>query len=140
MKRIAKTLIIMLLVLTMPLGTVTALAAENESAITPRLSHINDANMQFSVENNQGYASLIYNCYSSIISVDLHIKVEKRFLLAFWNDIDEWSTTSTNPRGVIEHYFTLNGNGTYRATFTLEVTGSDGTVDVITDTITDKLN
>ena len=37
--------------------------------------------------------------------------------------------------GIFEHEMSLNGSGTYRATFMLEVTGADGTVDVITDTI-----
>ena len=140
MKRIAKTLIIMLLVLTMPLGTVTALAAENESKITPRIAHLYESRFMFDFYDNQGHATVKYQGEDTFVSASIHVKVEKRFLLAFWNDIDEWSTTSTNPRDVIEHYFTLNGNGTYRATFTLEVTGSDGTVEVITDTITDKLN
>jgi hypothetical protein len=66
----------------------------------------------------------------------LTVKVEKRFLLVFWNEVGTWSSTSTELYGYFSHVMPLNGSGTYRATFTLEVLGKDGTLDVITDTLT----
>ena len=69
------------------------------------------------------------------MSAKLTVTVEKRFLWAFWNDVGTWTSTSTGIYGIFEHEMSFNGSGTYRATFMLEVTGADGTVDVITDTI-----
>jgi hypothetical protein len=59
-------------------------------------------------------------------------------LLAFWNDVDEWSTSSSTAYATLSYTFALDGKGTYRATFTLDVTGNDGTVETVTDSITIK--
>ena len=66
---------------------------------------------------------------------DLTVKVQKRFLLVFWNDVSEWSASSTDIDGYFVNTLPLNGSGTYRANITLTITGSNGTVDTITDTI-----
>ena len=59
--------------------------------------------------------------------------------MVFRNDVDEWSASSIDPEGYFDHLFTLIGNGGYRATVTLTIIGSDGTVDTITDEIESKL-
>jgi hypothetical protein len=107
--------------------------------IMPCLEHISNAEFSFSALSDGGHVSVSYDGYNSFVRADVTVKVEKRFLLVFWNDVDEWSASSTNPYGVFYHLFTLNGNGTYRATVTLTITGSDGTVDTITDEIESKL-
>ena len=66
------------------------------------------------------------------------MKLEKRFLFVFWNYVDEWSSSSTELNGDFFHTFTLDGSGTYRATFTLLITGNDGTVDTIEQVIESK--
>ena len=59
--------------------------------------------------------------------------MQKKFLLVFWKDVDEWSMTSTDPDELYYHCFTLDGTGTYKATLTFTATGTDGTVDTYTD-------
>ena len=144
MKKIAKSLIILLLLCVMPFNAVTAFASESEDsagfAITPRMSNLAYSYSTFDIINNEGYATILFEGTNNFSYATVHVKVEKRFLLAFWNDVDEWSTSSSASYGTLTHTFALDGKGTYRATFTLDVTGNDGTVDTITDTITVKTN
>ena len=136
MKKIAKTLIAIFLIAILSMTNVTAFAS-NESP-SPRLSHTSNGSFTFSATSNGGYIDVTYYGYDSFVRADLTVKVEKRFLLVFWNEVGEWSSSSTKLNGYFDHVFTLNGSGTYRATFTLKVTGSDGTVDTITDVIEDS--
>lgn len=141
MKKITKSFLVVFLVLVMSLTSVTTYATEDidaNSSIMPRLSHMSDASLTFSATASGGYADVIYYGYDSFVRADLTVKVEKRFLWAFWNEIDEWSATSTETNGYFFHTFELTGSGTYRATFTLLITGNDGTVDTITDVIQSK--
>ena len=144
MKRIAKITLALLLVLVISMTSITASATEVNpnlnKEIMPCLEHISSSSFSFSPTSDGGHVSVTYNgLKDTFVCADVTVKVEKRFLLVFWNDIDEWSATSTALYGNFYHLFTLNGNGTYRATITLTITGSDGTVDTITDEIESKL-
>ena len=136
MKKITKTLIAIFLLAIMCMTNVTAFASE--AGPTPRLSHTSDGSFAFAATANGGYADVTYHGYDSFVRADLTVKVEKRFLFVFWNEIGEWSSSSTEMDGDFFHTFTLNGGGTYRASFTLKITGNDGTVDTITDVIEDS--
>ena len=142
MKKITKTLVAVLLVAIMCMTNVTAFASETQTdenvGIMPRLSHTAGGVFSFSATEDGGYALAKYDGYDSFVRADLTVKVEKRFLWAFWNEVDEWSASSTDLNGSFYHIFELNGSGTYRALFTLTITGNDGTVDIVTDTIQSK--
>ena len=139
MKKTLKSTILVMLSLLMCLASMPVCATESENQIMPRLSHMNDASFSFDATSSVGYISADYTGYdASFVSARLTVTVEKRFLWAFWNDVGTWTATSTDLDGVFYHEMALNGSGTYRATFTLEVTGTDGTVDVITDTLESK--
>ena len=100
---------------------------------------MNDASFSFDATSSVGYIAATYTGYDvSFVSAKLTVTVEKRFLWAFWNDVGTWTTTSTDIHGNFYHEMTLNGSGTYRATFVLEVTGTDGTVDVVDMVIENK--
>lgn len=129
MKKITKTLIAILLIAIMGMNSVTAFATSESPS--PRLSHMSNGTFTFSATDEGGYANVVYYGYDSFVRADLTVKVEKRFLLFFWNDVDEWSASSTEIDGHFYHVFTLEGSGKYRATFTLLITGNDGTVDTI---------
>ena len=143
MKKIAKITLSLLLVLVMSMTSITASASEVQSnyneGIIPCLEHVNNARLAFSALSDGGHVSVYYEGYDSFVRADITVKLEKRFLLVFWNDVDEWSASSTDVDGYFYHLFSLNGNGTYRATITLTITGSDGTADIITDEIESKL-
>ena len=137
MKKALKSTILVILSLLMCLASMPVCATESENQITPRLSHMADASFSFDATSSVGYIAATYTGYSaSFVSAKLTVTVEKRFLLVFWNEVGTWTSTSTDIHGSFYHEMPLDGKGTYyRATFTLEVTGTDGTVDVITDTL-----
>ena len=136
MKKITKTLIAVLLTAVMSMTHVAAFATEE--GISPRLSHVCDGGFSFAAFDNIGHMDVTYYGYDSFVRADLNVKVQKRFLLVFWNDVYEWNTSSTEIEGHFYHECELNGSGMYRAKFTLTVTGNDGTVDTIPSTIEDE--
>lgn len=136
MKKIAKTLMLISLAMIMCLTSMPIYASEAESGISPRLTHTNCASYSFDATSSVGYIDVIYTgVAATFVSAKLTVKVEKQFLFFFWNEVSTWTSTSTEVYGDFYHEMALAGSGTYRATFTLEVTGTDGTVDVITDTL-----
>ena len=136
MKKIVKTLMLISLAMIMCLTSMPIYASEAESGISPRLSHTCEASYSFDATSSIGYIFASYTGVdTTFVSAKLTVKVEKKFLLFFWDEVGTWTSTSTEVFGDFYHEMALTGSGTYRATFTLEVTGTDGTVDVITDTI-----
>ena len=135
MKKITKVLVAILLIAVMSMTSVVAFAADE---ISPRLSHSDGGRLLFSATENGGSVSVRYVGYDSFARAELTVKVQKRFLLVFWNDVGEWSATSTDKYGIFSHTFALNGSGMYRAVFTLKVYGTDGSYDTIEKTIESK--
>ena len=136
MKKITKTLIAILLIAVMSMTNVVAFATEG--TINPRLSHTSNGGFSFAARDNVGYIGVTYYGYDSFVRADLNVKVQKRFLLVFWNDVYEWNASSTELNGAFVHEFDIEKSGMYRAQFTLLVTGNDGTVDTVTSTIEDE--
>lgn len=136
MKKTIKSIMLVLLSMLICVGSIPVYAAEEQNQVTPRLSHMAGASFAFDATSSVGYIDADYTGYAaSFVSAKLTVKVEKQFLFFFWNEVGTWTSTSTELFGSFYHEMSLTGAGTYRATFTLEVTGTDGTVDVITDTI-----
>ena len=135
MKKITKSLVAILLIAILSMTSITAFADEG---ISPRLSHTSNANFHFSATSNGGYIDVRYFGYDSLMCADLTVKVEKQFLFFFWTEVDTWTASSTDIDGHFFNTLSLTGSGTYRASFTLKVTGNDGTVDTITSEIESK--
>ena len=133
MKKIKNVLVAILLIAIMSMTSVTAFA--EEGGIEPRLSHTDSGTFSFVALNNKGYIDVTYYGYDSFVRADLNVKVQKRFLLVFWNDIYEWNASSIEIDGDFYHEFDIEKSGMYMANFTLTVTGSDGTVDTVTSSI-----
>ena len=139
MKKTIKSILLILMSLLLCVASIPVYASEEQNQITPRLSHMDGASFTFDATSSIGYIGTTYTGYAvSFVSAKLTVTVEKRFLWAFWNDVGTWTTTSTDIHGNFYHEMSLNGSGTYRATFTLEVTGTDGTVDVVESVIESK--
>ena len=136
MKKITKALIAVLLIAVMSMTHVVAFATEE--GISPRLSHVCDGGYSFAAYDNVGHMDVTYYGYDSFVRADLNVKIQKIFLLVFWNDVYEWNTSSTEIEGHFYHECELNGSGMYRAKFTLTVTVNDGTVDIIPFTVEDE--
>ena len=136
MKKIVKALMLISLAMIMCLTSMPIYASEAESGISPRLTHTNGASYSFDATSSVGYISAEYTgVAATFVSAKLTVKVEKQFLFFFWSEVGTWTSTSTDLDGIFYYEMPLTGAGTYRATFTLEVTGTNGTVDVITDTL-----
>ena len=133
MRKITKTLVAILLIAVLSMTSVTAFA--NDNAISPRLSHLSDAAFSFGATPNGGYIDVTYYGYQSFARADLTVLIEKEFLFFFWTDVATWSASNTDVEGEFYDTIPLDGSGTYRATFTLTVTGKNGTVDTITSVI-----
>lgn len=136
MRKITKTLIAILLIAVLSMTNVVAFAIEE--TIDPRLSHTGVGGFSFAAVDNKGYIDVTYYGYDSFVRADLNVKIQKRFLLVFWNDVYEWNASSNTLNGHFYHEFNIEKSGTYRANFTLTVTGNDGTVDTIPLTIEDE--
>ena len=132
MKKITKTLVAILLITILSMTSVTAFANDN---VMPRLSHTSHANFSFAATANGGYIDVTYLGYDSFVRADLTVKIEKQFLFFFWTEVATWSASNTDINGEFYDTIPLDGSGTYRATFTLKVTGNNGTVDTITSEI-----
>lgn len=133
MRKITKSLIGIMLIVVLSMTSITSFASEEGPS--PRLSHTEDGSFSFAATADGGYVDVTYYGYDSFVRADLTVKVEKNFLLFWWNEVGTWSASSTNIDGHFYHTIPLDGSGKYRASFTLTVTGNDGTVDTITDVI-----
>ena len=129
MKKITKPLVAILLIAVLSMTSITTFAS-NEG-ISPRLSHMENAGFSFSATANGGYIDVTYYGYDSFVRADLTVEIEKRFLFFFWTEVTTWSASSNEIEGHFANKFDLDGSGTYRATFTLKITGNNGTVDTI---------
>ena len=136
MRKITKMLVAIMLITVLSLTNVVAFATDEE--ISPRLSHMGNGGFSFAAVDNVGSRGVTYYGYDRFVRADLNVKVQKRFLLVFWNDVYEWNASSTELNGSFYHEFDIAKSGTYRANFTLTVTGNDGTVDTIPITIEDE--
>ena len=136
MRKITKTLVTILLIAILSMTNVTAFATDE--GISPRLSHMGNGGFSFAAVDNKGYIDVTYYGYDSFVRADLNVKIQKRFLLVFWNDVYEWNASSSTLNGHFYHEFDIEKSGMYRAQFTLLITGNDGTVDTIPLTIEDE--
>ena len=143
MDKITKTLLIICLAVIMCFASVpiTAFAAENstESTVTPRWSHLANVNFSFAANASGAHVDISYAGYSDTFArADIHVKLQKKFLLVFWTDVDEWSASSTEVMDDFYHCFPIEGKGTYKATLTFTATGTDGSTDSFTNEIENK--
>ena len=136
MKKTVKTLLLITLSILMCLTSIPVYAVDSDNQVMPRLSHVGVASFVFDATSSGGYITVTYTGNeASFVSAKLTVKVEDRYLWVFWSEVGTWTATCTDIDGIFSYVMPLNNPGTYRAIFTLEVTGKDGTVDVITDTI-----
>ena len=143
MKRNVKTIVTVILsVLILWCTCTTAFAGDADAVVLPRLDNAYDASMAF-VVIDPGVADFMvsYNGNPDTFMVaKLTVTFEKRFLGAFWRTVDiglennEWVEYNTDLRGDFYDDVTMDGTGTYRANFKLEIFGPD-TVDVIEKTM-----
>lgn len=98
------------------------------SALTPFVIERNSSSFLIT---DGGLAIMSYHLRgdANTESITVTIKLEKRTLLLFWTDVEEWTVTSYSAEFSGEKTYQLTDSGTYRCTIVYEETSSDGTVD-----------
>ena len=141
-KRVKTTITILLTIVMLWCGCTASYASETDAGIAPCLDYIYDASMAF-VVIDPGVADFFvsYNGNPNTFMIaKLTVTFEKKVLGLFWRTVDigtennEWIGYNTDLRGEFYDYVTLDGTGTYRANFRLQIYGADSS-DIIEETI-----
>lgn len=136
MKKFAKILTLLLMLATL-CTSILPLYVFAQEEVSPYLLNTNNCACYFVVANGDAVAAVEYNAKSSSFSyAQITVKIQKRFLGVFWSTVDEWTETCYDVNGYVDNSTPLEKTGTYRAVFTVEIYGKDGSVDTIEDTIT----
>lgn len=137
MKKLTQFLVVLLTVAIL-CTSVLPFFASAEGAITPYYVNTNDCDFSFIAFEGEAVAAVLYRAKSSVFSyASITVKIQKRFLGVFWSTVDEWTAIMTDVNGYIERGTPIEDTGTYRAVFTVEIYGTDGSVDTIEDKLTD---
>ena len=131
-----KTPMAILMALAMCLSTLLLPVSAANAEVSPCLSNLFNATFAFLADEDGGEAVVSYDGYEhSFVKAVVTFKLQKKNLLFFWKDLDEWTGSSTELYGVLGHVFPLDGKGTYRVNMSLAVVGNDGSADIIEDSL-----
>ena len=137
MKKILVLALTLVLLMNTLLVSAGAAAPEAQAAtgVTPRWTNCTSVNTSFGVANNVAEVFIDYNAKPPYFShAVLEVTVQKRFLLAFWKDVGDWSVTSYDDYAFYFADIPVDGKGKYRANFHLEFYGTTGEVDIVEHT------
>ena len=128
-----KRFVSIMLVLCVFMTPVYASAQTTESEIMPRWAVMTNVTNRFYISGT-GTATVTANYIAStdsLQSIRIETKIQKRFLLVLWNDVDggQWTDSFTTTIGSFTHTLQLSKTGTYRAVFSVYAVGADGSVD-----------
>ena len=148
MKKFFKKVVVSLLAIAMLFsGGIIASAAESANdGISPYYTNCNKCSLSFTVADpGEAHVGVTYNAKNDVFKeARVTVKIQKKFLLFFWQTVDigfannEWTDSSTNVNGYFYNSFDVDGTGTYRAIFTIQIIGINGSVDLIEETIESK--
>lgn len=142
MKKLTRTLSLLLAIVTL-YASILPLCVSAENGISPYLLNTDMCKCGFSAAAGIAEVIVSYEAKESNFSyAKLTVKIQKRFLGVFWSTVDlglttdEWIAYNYSASSFFSNSFPLEKTGTYRAVFTVEIYGKDGSVDTIEDTIT----
>lgn len=142
MKKLTQILVMLIAVATL-CTNVLPFFVSAEEAISPYYLNTNTCVCNFSASGGQAKPIVSYNAKSDVFSyAKVTVKIQKRFLGVLWSTVDigytdnEWIAYCYDVNGTVHNSFSLEDTGTYRAVFTVEIYGTDGSVDTIEDKIT----
>lgn len=127
MKRFISLLLCLVIICSFGCTVVNAQAEQ----ITPRYNNMAYTDTSFNIDSN-GNATVYagYTGYSGITTgAKITILLEKKNLVFFWKDIEEWVITSSDYYGNFTRSCAVS-SGNYRVTITFEISGSGGATDV----------
>ena len=142
-KRILTLVLIFSMLFVAGIGEFTVSAVENEETVTPRFTNCDQCNFIFRVlDPGEAHVGVTYYAKSNVFTqAKLTVKIQKKFLGLFWRTVDigttndEWIAYSNDVYGEFYNCFNVDGTGTYRAVFCVEIYGTSGAVDTIENTI-----
>ncbi|MBQ2884477.1 MAG: hypothetical protein IJE43_12010 [Alphaproteobacteria bacterium] len=145
--KIISLILMCILLISCPITTYASdISNEQQILVMPRFSNCSKCVVTFTVSDpNTAYVGVTYNAYSdTFVQAKVTVQIQKKFLGLFWTTVDigysnnEWVDYSSAVNGYFYNSFTIDGTGTYRANFVVEIEGKDGSVDVIEDSIERK--
>ena len=142
MKKRFKSIGLLLMVFMLLVSNFSFVYATDDE-ITPYWNNVNMHEFSFQVLSpGEAHISIYYVAKSGVfVQAKSTVKIQKKILGLFWTTVDigttnnEWVEYCTDVEGDLYNYYPVDGTGTYRAVFKLEITGIDGSVDVLEDTI-----
>ena len=139
---VKKIITVLLSILMLWCGCISTYADNADEGVAPCLDYAYDFSMSF-VVIAPGVAEFFvsYNGNPNTFMVaQLTVTFEKRYLGVFWRTVDigtennEWIGYNADLQGEFFDSITMDGTGTYRAHFKLEIMGADSS-DVIEKTM-----
>ncbi len=113
-------------------------AAIGNYRIVPYHLNVDDCIVEFSVSDDTAKIKIDYFGNSStFLRAEVTVKIQKRFLLTLWRDVDigctnnEWNDSSIFLNGTFSNSFAVDGSGYYRALITVKFYGTTGVVDTV---------
>ncbi len=110
--------------------------------ISPLYANCDRYVAKFTVADGKAYVGVTYDGKpETFTQVKVTVQIQKKVYWFFWETVDiglpnnEWVAYSDSLDGYFYQEFPINDTGKYRANFTLVFYGTDGTNDVIEDTI-----
>ena len=137
MKKLCRVGFSMFLAVIVLCASITPAFATTRDGASARLTNCSTPSMSFGVAEGEASFYVSYmGREETFVQAKLTVQIQKKFLGLFWRDAaDEWVGYSTEVVGQIYDDIPIDGAGTYRAVFKLEVFGSTGVTDVIEDTL-----
>ncbi len=118
---------------------ITVASADGNDGIAPCLNNTSFSTTNFIIEDETAYVSISYDGYPGITTgATITSKIQKKFLLFFWKDVDigmpnnEWVDEVTGCYYLNEHTAPITSKGTYRAVVDYVIRGTGGSDDVFT--------
>ena len=118
----------------------SCVALAYDGGVVPYLNetYVTTSVLSFDASGNATIENKFVGLPGVTTSVTITTKIQQKFLLFFWRDVDigvsgnQWVDTSTDVRFTCSHSVSLP-SGTYRAVVTYTVYGTGGEPDVITE-------
>ena len=120
--------------------TIVMQSALSAADITPRNNNTAITTTGFSIsDSGKATVDIYYGGYQNVTTgATITIKIEKRNLLVFWNEVVSDTITATGEYYYDTLYYQLEKSGTYRCTVVYTVSGLGGADDVLTYEGTDS--
>lgn len=115
-------------------------AFASDDGISPYFNNVVRTSTDLYIENDIATVMVSYSGYSGVTTnAVITTKIQKRFLLVFWQDVEgaSWTDYATGVYYSNTHSISVK-SGTYRAQVEYTIYGSGGAADVITDEIEAK--